>query len=175
MCVPLVRALTIRSRANSRFDGYRFVVTFPAFSGTEWLIPSNRETFDADDAFASLLEINWSESASAKITTGDVVYLYGTRPLQALTHRCLLSETGVPFDRRVDDDRFWVDRNALEDRRVRSWMRLRLLHTFDERERTLLSLDALMASGLKGAPQGRMRVPVSASTLISGVGSNAGD
>ncbi|MGW9183824.1 hypothetical protein [Agromyces sp. NPDC055661] len=150
-------------------------MTFPAFSGTEWLIPSNRETYDADDAFASLFEINWSESASAKIATGDVVYLYGTRPIQALTHRCLVSETGVPFDRRVDDDRFWVDRNALNERRVRSWMRLRLLHTFDVRERTLLSLDALVANGLKRAPQGRMRVPVSASILVSGVGSNVRD
>lgn len=142
-------------------------MTLHAYSGTEWIVPSNPATYDALKALDSLTEINWSESTSAKIADGDIVYLYVTRPIQALTHRCLVVDSGVPFNRRVDDDRFWVDQDSLKERRTRSWLRLRLLHTFDGSERARLSLQALLANGLKSAPQGRMRVPAAVSTLIN--------
>lgn len=148
-------------------SGYRRFVTIHAYSGTEWIVPSNPATYDAVDACDSLTEINWSESTSAKIANGEVVYLYVTRPTQALTHRCLVVDSGISFDRRVDDDRFWVDQDALQERRTRSWLRLRLLPTFDPGERGRLSLRALMTSGLKSAPQGRMRAPATVSTLIN--------
>lgn len=144
-------------------------VPTPAPTGTHWIIASNSKTYDPDRAFEALREVNWSETASAHIALGDVVYLYGTKPLQAITHECLVVGVGVPFEGRVDDAAYWTDRQSLQDRRQRPWMRLRLMRTFEHRERSLLSLDALIAHGLKGAPQGRMKAPASVSQLIEGV------
>lgn len=123
-------------------------------------------TFLADAAFAAQDEINWSETPSARIAVGDVVYLYGTLPLQALTHRCLVTRTDVQFEQRIDDARFWADTELLRERRNRTWMRLRLLQTFDNRERARLSVRSLKDRGLKRAPQGRMRVPGSLGPLL---------
>lgn len=143
-------------------------MTSPGPSGTEWLIASNPKTYDAVRAFNILDEINWSETA-AGIAIGDSVLLYGTLPIQAITHRCLVVETGVPFERRMNDDRYWTEPESLQDRRNRSWMRLRLLRAFDESERGVLSLDALKDRGLKGAPQGRMKAPPAVSRLVDSV------
>ncbi|WP_353826561.1 hypothetical protein [Agromyces sp. SYSU T0242] len=143
-------------------------MTPPALTGTEWLVASNPRIYDADRAFAVLPEVNWSET-SVGITVGDVVSLYGTAPIQAITHRCVVTETDVPFGRRIDDARFWTDPVALADRRSRSWMRLRLVREFDEYERALLSLEAMEDLGLNGAPQSRMRAPAAVSRLIDRV------
>jgi hypothetical protein len=131
-----------------------------------WLVASNGRTFDSDGAFSARDEIDWSETASAKIEAGDTVLLYGTRPISALTHQCRVLETGIPFDRVIDDREYWVDQQAFVTRRTRSWMRLRLEHTFDSVERQGLSLSALLEHGLKAAPQGRMHAPIEIQRLV---------
>ena len=58
-----------------------------------WLVASNVNTFDSDGAFKVHREIDWSETASAHINDGDIVYLYGTAPVSAITHQCQVIET----------------------------------------------------------------------------------
>lgn len=139
-----------------------------ADSGKEWLVASNPRLYDAQSAFDALPEIDWSET-DAGIVVGDLVYLYGSSPISAITHQCLVVATGVAAADLVPDEAFWVDAEALAARQRRSWMRLRLLHTFDEQERSRLSLEALKKTGLASAPQSRMRVPLELSNLLSEV------
>jgi len=136
---------------------------------TGWIVASNAKTFDSDAAFAAHPEIDWSETASAHIHRGDTVYLYGTAPVSGLTHECLVVKTGIPFEQVIDDREFWRDEGALSDRNIRGWMRLRLIHTFSEVEREMLSLARLREHGVRSAPQGRMRVPGDTATLIASV------
>ncbi|GAB3141704.1 HNH endonuclease [Marisediminicola antarctica] len=136
-------------------------------AATNWIVASNLNTFDSDAAFAVHPEIDWSETASAHIHVGDTVYLYGTAPVSALTHECRVVETGIPFDRVIDDREFWRKEGALLSRNTRSWMRLRLVHTFSPDERGLLSLARLRDNGLRSAPQGRVRVPGGTVNLIA--------
>lgn len=122
-----------------------------------WIVPSNLRTFDADAAFAALLEIDWSETTTAGIEVGDRVLLYGTAPIQSLTHECVVVRRGIPFSEVINDTMFWRDRESLASRSDRTWMRLRLIHVFDDHERTKLSLRQLAEYGLTSAPQGRVR------------------
>ncbi|WP_010202154.1 hypothetical protein [Salinibacterium sp. PAMC 21357] len=131
-----------------------------------WIIPSNGGTFDSIAAFAAREEIDWSETTSAGIKTGDTVFLYGTAPTSALTHKCEVVQTGVPFESVIDDREFWRDDSAFLQRKGRSWMRLRLVQTFSAEQREALSLDTMKRHGMKGAPQGRMRVPDTIRSLI---------
>jgi hypothetical protein len=142
-------------------------------TASSWLVASNGRKFDSDGAFAVNDEIDWSETASARIRLGDMVLLYGTRPISSLTHQCRVIETEIPFSRVIDDREFWRDPDALEARRVRSWMRLRLERTFSMVEREALTLSALLAHGLRAAPQGRMKAPAGVLQLISDVGALA--
>lgn len=138
-------------------------------TGEAWLVASNLTTFDADAAFAKLAEVDWSETRSARIEIGDLVYLYGTAPLSALMHECVVVDRGIPFENVIDDRAFWGSSSAFEERRDRTWMRLRLRHTFTAEERDVLSLPSLMQHGLRSAPQGRMRVPEGVAALVRAV------
>ncbi|MDR6906411.1 hypothetical protein J2X63_002097 [Agromyces sp. 3263] len=137
--------------------------------GVGWLVASNLGMFNADAAFASLGEIDWSETRSARIEIGDRVFLYGTAPVSALTHECVVVDRGLSYDEVIDDREFWRDPSAFEERRDRTWMRLRLQRTFSGRQRELLSLGELKQHGLSSAPQGRMRVPASVAAQIGAV------
>lgn len=143
----------------------------PIPTGSEWIVPSNPSMFNADAAFREMPEVDWSET-TARIGLGDTVYLYGSAPIQAIIHECLVVETGIPAALVLNDSRHWVDAVALQERQRRSWMRLRHIRTFSRDERNLLSLAAMQSRGMKGAPQGRRRVPPEISELISSVASS---
>lgn len=122
-----------------------------------WIMPSNSRLFDAESAFATLTELDWSEATNAHIRLGDRVLLYATAPQQFLTHECVVTQTGVRFDDVIDDEQFWVDSQSFRERSSRTWMRLRLVHAFTAEERNQLRLDLLINAGLAGPPQGRVR------------------
>lgn len=132
-----------------------------------WLVASNQKTFNAAAAFAQTNLVDWSESSSAHIRVGDTIYLYGSSPIAALTHECVVEDVDIPFSQRLDDGEFWEDKGALLDRTERSWMRLRLVRAFSDRERSHLSLAAMKNHGLSAAPQSRMRVPTVIADLIA--------
>jgi len=134
-----------------------------------WLVASNRKKFKADEAFAARTRVDWSESSSAHIDVGDTIFLYGSTPVSALAHECVVEQVGIPFDERIEDLEFWEDQDALLERKERSWMRLRLVRTFTKQEREALSLVAMKLHGLNAAPQSRMRLPGSLANLISRV------
>lgn len=125
--------------------------------------------FDSEAAFRELPEVDWSESPSAHIVAGDTVFLYGTLPVQALTHECLVVRTDIPFAEVIDDKEFWRDSEAFSERGKRSWMRLRLVRAFGSAEREALSLSRLLENGSRSAPQGRMRVPEALSAYMERV------
>lgn len=133
-----------------------------------WLVPSNPRTFDADAAFRAARVVDWSETR-VQIHPGDIVLLYGARPISALTHQCFVEVTGIPGSRALDDTRHWRNDEALESRQRGTVMRLGLVQTFDAAQRAQLSLANLKRHGLKAAPQGRMRASVEITQLIEQV------
>ena len=136
---------------------------------TDWLIASNPATFDVESAFHEMAVIDWSEASTAHLRSGDRVFLYQARPVQAITHVCEVIRTGIESPDMLDDRKYWRDASALEHRRKRTWMRLSLLLALPQHDQALLTLDHLREAGLKSAPQGRMRAPEAITALISEV------
>ena len=125
--------------------------------GATWVVPSNPRTFDAEAAFSDADTVHWSETLQSKaMAVGDIVYLYSTTPIKAITHKCQILETGLSQPL-ATDSRHWTDPQAAEDRRTRTWMRLKLLLTLDEETRRALSLESLRDHGLRGNIAGRFR------------------
>lgn len=56
-------------------------------AGPIWLFASNAASFDAEKAFATDDEIFSSETSNACVLLGDTVFLYATKPTQALAHQ----------------------------------------------------------------------------------------
>ena len=137
---------------------------------TVWIVASNHATFRSEDAFRDLDEVNWSETRSAHIALGDVVYLYITEPVSAIGIKCSVTAVGLP-EPDIDDRDYWVDEKAVIDRmQRRSWMRLRRIAVFSDEQRAQLTGRVLEPHGLHGARvQGRRRATNELLTYIESV------
>ena len=136
----------------------------------KWLVASDLSKYDAEGAFRKLAAVDWSETNNAHIATGDTVFLYGSKPVQALTHECIVTRTGIAYDDdKIDDSEFWVSSTAFDGKIDRTWMRLHLVQVFEPKMREHLSLSEMEKEGLTRAPQGRMRVPAGVAELIEKV------
>jgi predicted RNA-binding protein with PUA-like domain len=116
---------------------------------TDWILPSNPETFDTESALRDRGVMDWSEASNAHIRSGDRVFIYEVAPTSAIVHCCKVSRTGMSSDEATDDSVYWRNPTALEERRDRTRMRLELLHTFSAVERADLGLNSLKSRGLR--------------------------
>lgn len=123
-----------------------------------WIIASDYATYRSEDAFRALEEVDWSETRSANIAVGDVVYLYITRPVSAIGVKCYVTSSGLP-EPKIDDRDFWVDEQRLLERiKGRTWMRLERVAVFSDEQRAQLKGAVLERHGLRGGRvQGRRR------------------
>lgn len=121
-----------------------------------WIIPCNPNHFDVFGAFRALKTVDWRQTVR-KIEIGDTVYIYTGRPIQAITHKCVVLDIDIPYEA-VDssDDKFILDADDQRDSLQPYWryMRLQLEKEYDP---SLLSYAKLVEHGLKGSIQGQRR------------------
>ena len=86
------------------------------------------------------------------IDTGDIVYIYVSRPYQKIMFQCVVVKTNLPRVE-IDDDIFVEDGTPFVG--YGNHMRLQLIKKLDG---PVLGLDMLKRNGLKGNVQGPMRV-----------------
>jgi hypothetical protein len=61
-----------------------------------WLIPANCHYYDVDKAFDARDVIEWKQSSLMHV--GDIVYMYISSPISAITYQCEVVETDIPFE-----------------------------------------------------------------------------
>ena len=61
-----------------------------------WIIPANPEFFNVIDYFSSSDEVIWKQSA--RLSTGDIAYIYVTSPLSEIRFICEVLETDIPYE-----------------------------------------------------------------------------
>ena len=83
----------------------------------EWIIPSNPKYYDSVHAFDNMDEINWKQGKGIKV--GDIVFMYVGAPVSAILYRCVVTETGIPWE---------YERDSLS---ISSLMKIRLLKRYD--------------------------------------------
>ncbi len=80
----------------------------PISAGNAWIFSYNQKDYDVDGAMSSLQRIDWgikNITAKGKVKENDVVYLYGSKPVQAIMYRCRVVKSGKTHTT-IDDTEF---------------------------------------------------------------------
>ncbi|EDT75927.1 HNH endonuclease [Clostridium butyricum] len=119
----------------------------------KWIIPSNLNYYKANDAFKKNNIVYWRQKVNYKV--GDIIYIYSVRPVQKVMLKTHVLETNVAFEDTYDDSEFFVHKEDIYDNKTCKSVKLELIKYLDDER---LNLDNLMKNGLKGAPQGPMKL-----------------
>lgn len=120
-----------------------------------WVIPCNPKWYDVFGAFQCLETIDWRQTVK-NIEVGDTVYIYAGKPIQAITHKCIVLKTDIPDNEADDEDeRFSLNRENEDSLNpYPRYMRLKLVRSYDP---DILPYSKLVDYGLVGSIQGQRR------------------
>lgn len=108
----------------------------------EWLIPANPKYYDVVQAFKESSIIDWKQGNGIKV--GDTVYMYLAAPISAILYKCIVLETGIPYNR------------LNENINIKALMKIQLLKEYDPSEFTFERLkedyDIFAVRGPRGIP-----------------------
>lgn len=108
----------------------------------EWIIPSNPKYYDSVHAFDDTDEIDWKQGKGIK--AGDIVFMYVGAPISAILYKCMVTETGIPWEYQKDKLSIF------------SLMKIRLLKRYDPNQFTFDMLgreyDIHAVRGPRGIP-----------------------
>ena len=121
-----------------------------------WLVPNNPTKYDAIKAFEELNIIDWGNGADNKIEIGDIIYVYSSKPIQAITLKAKVIEINIDEKNLLNNDKSYNNFNNSNNIDIeKKYFRLKLLN-FTNKEN--LTLDKLKNNGLKSPPQGKQKL-----------------
>ncbi len=123
-------------------------------TGNSWIMPANSGFYNHEGAFDKFGYIDWRQGKRS-YQVGDIIYLYCTKPISKVRFMALLEQKDMSFSETTDDREFWTNPTEYGKDQTQTYIRLRLLKKKDSED---LSLEALKDNGLRGVPQGAMRV-----------------
>lgn len=117
-----------------------------------WIIPCNPKLYDVFAAFRELETIDWRQTAK-NIEVGDTVYVYIGRPIQSITHKCIVIDVNISYaDSDDSDDRFNLPEGFVSLQPYERYMRLHLVKEYPPHA---LDYSLLVENGLVGSIQGQ--------------------
>ena len=125
-----------------------------------WLLPSSKKRFDLEACFAEYGEVYWRITNNFKrISKGDRGYVYSSVPDKAILYRFEVVESQIPYSRVLDrDDKFSKSKGETNKEFGANGGLFVLIRVNGIVKDKRLSLPLLMKNGLKGAPQGAIRI-----------------
>ena len=133
---------------------------------SNWIIPCNPNFFDISGAFSTLRSLDWRQWAKS-IEVGDFVYIYVSKPVQAIMYKTVVRQTYIPYDQVDSSDAPFNLADDLEHTENPDWyMRLELIREFPPEA---LTLRKLVEHGLRGNVQGQRHTTESIQRLIDSV------
>ena len=125
-----------------------------------WILPSSKKRFDLEACFAEYGEVYWRITNNIKrIRKGDRGYVYSSDPDKAVLYRFEVVESQLPYSKIMDrDDKFSKSKgesNKEFGAKGGAFVLVRANGFVDDKR---LSLPILLSNGLKGAPQGAIRI-----------------
>ncbi len=125
-----------------------------------WLLPSSKKRFDLETCFAKYGEVYWRISNNFKrISKGDRGYVYSSDPDKAILYRFEVIESQIPYSKVMDrDDNFSKGKGETNKEFGANgglFVLIRVNGTIKDKR---FALPILLNNGLKGAPQGAIRI-----------------
>ena len=115
-----------------------------------WIIPCNPKLYDVYGAFRTLGTVYWHQSAK-NIEIGDTVYVYAGKPIQAVTHKCLVLNVCIPGEETDDSDSaFDLSPGSLSP--YPRYMQLKMVKEYDP---SVLPFSKFVDHGLNSSIQGQ--------------------
>ncbi len=131
-----------------------------ALQNNVWLLPSSRKRFDLEACFAEFGEVFWRITNNFKrISKGDRGYVYSSDPDKAILYRFDVIESQIPYSEVVDrDDKFSKGKGESNKEFAENGGLFVLIRANGTVKDKRFSLPILLKNGLKGAPQGAIRI-----------------
>lgn len=122
---------------------------------TSWLIPANTKFYDVFSAFA-LHETYWP--MNAKVTAGDIVYIYLAAPIKQIGFRCEVLRTGYDLGAIRDQVSPFIKGEVSQELGSKPFMKLGSTHAVPIQSDATLSLSKLRENGLNGMLMGARKL-----------------
>jgi hypothetical protein len=125
-----------------------------------WLLPSSRKRFNLEACFAEYGEVYWRITNNFKrIAKGDRGYIYSSDPDKAILYRFDVIESQIPYSKVMDRDEKFSNGKGESNKDFGAagglFVLVRVNGKVDDKR---FSLPILLKNGLKGAPQGAIRI-----------------
>ena len=132
----------------------------PVEQNNVWLLPSSRKRFNLEACFAEFGEVYWRITNNFKrISKGDRGYVYSSDPDKAILYRFDVIESQIPYSKVVDrDDKFSKGKGETNKEFAANGGLFVLIRVNGMVKDKRFSLPILLKNGLKGAPQGAIRI-----------------
>ena len=119
-----------------------------------WIIPANPNRYKLADVLRDMECVDWRQHNNFEI--GDIVFIYNSKPDSQILYKMEVIAVNLTGNETTSDRQYWInpseyDTSMLQNRFFR--MRPLAENTTDK-----LTLHDLYEHGLKGAPQGALKV-----------------
>ena len=120
-----------------------------------WIIPANPKIYNLSDAIKDLDGIiDWRQHNNFEV--GDIVFIYNSRPDSQILYKMEVIAVNLTADQTVADRQYWVNPSEFDSSILHN--RFFRMIPLAENEGEKLTLDDLLEHGLKGVPQGALKV-----------------
>ena len=119
-----------------------------------WIIPANPRRYRLADVLHEHEVVDWRQHNTFEI--GDIVFIYNSRPDSQILYKMEVMAINLATDDTTIDRQYWVTPSEFETSLIHNrFFRMALL---DENKTSKLTLKDLLDHGLKGVPQGALKV-----------------
>lgn len=119
-----------------------------------WIIPANPKRYRLADVLRELPHVDWRQHNNFEV--GDIVFIYNSRPDSQILYKMEVIAVNLKTNETTADRQYWATHSEFEESLIHNrFFRMILL---DENMTDKLKLDDLFEHGLKGVPQGALKV-----------------
>ena len=119
-----------------------------------WIIPANPKRYRLADVVRELPFVDWRQHNNFE--EGDIVYIYNSRPDSQILYKMEVIAINLKTDETTADRQYWATHSEFEESLIHNrFFRMVLIA---ENDTDKLTLADLSEHGLKGVPQGALKV-----------------
>ena len=119
-----------------------------------WIIPANPNRYRLAEVLRDINTVDWRQHNNFEV--GDIVFIYNSRPDSQILYRMEVIAVNLTADEIAIDRQYWVNPSEYDTSMLHN--RFFRMIPLAENETSLLKLADLLEHGLKGTPQGALKV-----------------
>ena len=119
-----------------------------------WIIPANPNRYRLASVLRDMRSVDWRQHNNFEV--GDIIYIYNSRPDSQILYKMEVVAINLTADETAIDREYWV--NPLEFETSIKHNRFFRMIPIAENKSDKLTLDDLLVHGLKGVPQGALKI-----------------